>query len=469
MKVFSGPPDFEEPKVSGVGLNHEPNGGYYVVPPSYNARWDDEGYQFPESDALGLMHESPWEDKHGFIFHVRCYSLLQEFFHPKEVPLARLLEVCESIPFQNRGLDWEHDYGGIMDVNKNDRYLWDDQGIFNWMQQQLAHEPAEPWNDSDLETLLCTVQPRSPATHRRNLMNPIPVDTALSSHFFTKLPLELLENIVFYLHTSEVMALAQVSKVLAMKLPEGLGQLFWASRFLSPFEFDYIFGPQHLKGPRDWRTIYINVAKAMPCSKGLQNRKRIWKLIQSPLLDLICMRGNKNLGSSSWPLHEYAYGWRQVSGKLQPIRRYPRASEFNGGCRRFHLQRENMPKFCQVAASTISIGNVTYVTGVRFVSNGGQETTVGYTAGEIRSPGITDQVVHATEVHGFILAMGTRGIRALRFITGVDQLSQWIGCPDGMLRTHRLATPKAILALEAGFDVRFATFDIRHQFADMTR
>jgi hypothetical protein len=46
--VFSSSPDPLEPKVSGVGLNHDPDGAFYIVPFIYDARWDDEGYQFPE-------------------------------------------------------------------------------------------------------------------------------------------------------------------------------------------------------------------------------------------------------------------------------------------------------------------------------------------------------------------------------------------------------------------------------------
>ena len=53
--VFSSQLGLSEPKVSGVSLNHDPDYTFYVAPSSYHTRWDQEGYQFPDTDALPLM------------------------------------------------------------------------------------------------------------------------------------------------------------------------------------------------------------------------------------------------------------------------------------------------------------------------------------------------------------------------------------------------------------------------------
>ena len=117
--------------MSGVGLNHDPE-SYYIVPFSYDARWDNEGYEFPVTDELPMMRESSFDGRHGFILHAVCYSLLREFFNPREVPVARLLEVCKSFPFQCLGLSWGHDYGGVICVDQENQYHGKDKISMAW-------------------------------------------------------------------------------------------------------------------------------------------------------------------------------------------------------------------------------------------------------------------------------------------------------------------------------------------------
>ena len=457
--VFTSPLDPLEPKVSGVGLNHDPDGGFYTVPSQYDTRWDDEAYQFRATDELPLMRQSPYDGRHGFILHATCHSFLQGFFYPKMVPVARLLEVCKSFPFQNLGLSWGHDYGGMVSIDQEYQYPWEDQ-YHDPEQLEPTHQPADPWNVPELKELLQRAQLGFLIKQPTNSTKLTRTGCAGLSNFFTGLPFEILEHIVTYLPTDEVKTLARTSRGLAMVIPSELGQSFWASRFRKSFELDFIFETQEHRDRLDWRALYFGVMKVMLYSSGLQNRKRIWGLIRSPLSGLLCIRCSGNPALPLRDANKARLRWREVCGNLQPLVQRIGASKFAAGCKRFYAQRAFIPtSLCRVIVSTISIANATYITGARLIPKEGPEACLGYTAERNQSfPNTVDQFMDATGVQGFILAVGSRGIQALQFITCAGQLSQWFGCPDGLPRTRRLATSESIAALEAGFDVRVASF-----------
>ena len=454
--VFTRPPDPREPKVSGVGLNHDPDGGFYVVPSSYDARWDDEGYQFPATDELPMMRQSPWDGRHGFILHAVCYSLLQEFFGSKGVPVARLLEVFKSLPFQYLGLSWGHDYGGIICIGQENQYPWEDQYVDGVQQPELTHQRADPWNIRELKGLLQGAQLGLPTEQRANLVNSAPMSSEVLNNRFTRLPVEVLDCIMPYLPTDDVRNFVRTSKGLAMIVPSTLGQSFWASRFQKSFELDFIFETQEHRDRLDWRALYFRVIKVMPYSSGLQNRKRIWSLIRSPLSKLLGIEWSDSPAPRLSDANKDQLRWREVCGNLQPLLNRPGAGKFAVGCKRFRTQRIFIPiPLRQIVVSTTSLANVTYVTGLRFIPDTGLGVCLGYTAeGNQSFLNTADQLLDAVGVQGIVLAMGSRGIQALQFITYAGQVSQWFGCPDGLPRTRRLVTSECIAALEAGFDVR---------------
>ena len=457
--VFTSPPDPREPRVSGVGLNHDPDGGLYVVPSSYDARWDDEGYQFPITDQLPMMRQSPWDGRHGFIFHAVCYSILQKFFGSREVPVARLNEVCRSFPFQYLGLSWGHEYGGIVRVDGKNQCPWEDQYLDEVEQPELSHQRADPWNVREVKGLLQGTQLGSQMRRNIKSTTSAPMNGAVMLNHFTRLPVEVLECIMTYLPTNDVRSFVQTSKGLAMVVPSKLGQSFWASRFQQSFELDFVFETQEHRDRLDWRALYFEVMKVMPCSSGLQNRKRIWGLIRSPLSTLLCMDWSDCSALHLGDVNDDQLRWREVCGNLQPLYNRPRAGKFAVGCKRFREQCVFIPNpLRQIVVSTTSIANSTYVTGLRFIPHTGLDVCLGYTAkGNQSFLSTTDQCTDAVSVQGIVLAVGSRGIQALQFITCAGQFSRWLGCPDNLPRTCRLATSKSIAALEAGFDVRTAS------------
>lgn len=459
--------------MSGVGLNHNPSDSY-IVPPSNDARWDDEGYQFPDTDAMSMMSESLYdESRHGFILHDMCHSLLKDFFHPRGVPMARLWEICNSLPFRYRGVSWGHDYGGLASLQH--LYPWEGQDINDRSYAQpklgLQHR-ADPWNTPELlRELLEGTQVDMPKKEIVNSIKLSQIDGAVPN-CLTRLPLEIIGHIVTYLPTDDVRTLGRASKELLMIVPSGLGQSFWASRFRPPFELNFAFETHKYRDKLDWRSLYLGVVKAVRCSSGLQNRERIWGLIRSPLSELVNMHWCGS--STSLPLDTGGnqLRWKEVRGDLMPPKEIIRNSDglqgsvlplpptFEEGCNRFHIQRTFIPTLLrQVVISTILIGNASYVTRLQLIPTNGPAVDLGYRAeGKQLSSNTADQFMDITGMRGFILAMGSKGIQALQFITCDGQLSPWFGRPDGVPKTRRLATSESIAALEAGFDVRKAPF-----------
>lgn len=224
------------------------------------------------------MRQSSFTSPRGFVFHAVCYSLLQAFFHPIQVPLARLLEVCRSCPLQSLGLSWGHDYGGI--VSLRNRYPGEERYLNFTRQPTLhQHQRAEPWDVQVLRKLLQGAQLSLLKKQKLNSTKSIPMNGAVPNRF-TKLPLEILGYVVTYLPTDDARSLARTSRELAMIIPSGLGPSFWASRFRILSELDFVFKAQTHRDGLDWRSLYFGVIKAMHRSSGLQNRKRIWNLIR---------------------------------------------------------------------------------------------------------------------------------------------------------------------------------------------
>jgi hypothetical protein len=141
-------PGAHEPRLSGIG--RQVRNGRYIGPPNYDARWDDEGYQFPDSDEF-QMGGGPYSDRHTFIMHAHCCSLLEQFFHPRPIPLARLVEVCRSCPVQGNWflqyLSWgvDHSYG--WKISPRNGYPWEEQPD-DWVPHKIGSHPRpqNPWN-----------------------------------------------------------------------------------------------------------------------------------------------------------------------------------------------------------------------------------------------------------------------------------------------------------------------------------
>ncbi|KIM99684.1 hypothetical protein OIDMADRAFT_181105 [Oidiodendron maius Zn] len=422
--------------------------------------------QLPNGDAFEL---SPFDGRDSFIMHANCYSLLAQFWHPQPVPVARLLKACCSCVFLPnwRGLlSWGpgHDYGGI--IGLRNKYPWDEPDDFNGEGpvriRRSDDSPEDPWSKlklvttylerSRLDGSATQTKGKRSRKARRSIRKPSARGSErfttvgnIISNYFTKLPHEIFEFILTYTPTDGVKSLARTSKGLNIIIPSGLGQSFWASRFQDPFEYGYVFEAQTYGVRFDWKALYFCIKKGS--SPRLKNRRRIWRLIQS-LSELLCVQWKGDQGLLPLDRDQKELKWKEVHGLIEQPKRRQNLSRFWASpiCNRLYSQCTSIPSvLCRIVVSTVSSGTATYITGLCFISNQETEISLGYKSKRGSS-------LEMTGLQGFIIAVGSRGIHAIQFVTPTGQLSQWFGNPKGMPITRRLASCKPITALKGGFD-----------------
>ncbi|KAG5217798.1 hypothetical protein GTR04_3449 [Trichophyton interdigitale] len=79
--------------ISGVGRHSDPYTIDWIAPSDSASRWDDPGYTPSSSDRIPVMRQDADGGLHGFVMHDLCWQLLQKFYEPDDVPVARLLDI----------------------------------------------------------------------------------------------------------------------------------------------------------------------------------------------------------------------------------------------------------------------------------------------------------------------------------------------------------------------------------------
>ncbi|KAL9131737.1 MAG: hypothetical protein Q9217_000412 [Psora testacea] len=221
--------------------------------------------------------------------------------------------------------------------------------------------------------------------------------------------------------------------------------MFWASRFEPGRERDLIFEQRNCKKRKDWRGLYgfTNRTTSVP---GLQNRRRIWSLIQL-LKEPLKLRVRDNSRALSADMSSIGLRWICVAGDIRQELGAGHCRGFTEGCRVLNEQYTPIPdSLSKLAFSIIGAGDTTYVVGLRLVSGQGIDICLGYIAEG------KELFLEVKVLRGFIVAIGPRGIRALQVISGDGTRSRWFGCPKNSPITERLRGPKSIAALKVGFD-----------------
>jgi hypothetical protein len=124
-------------------------------------------------------------------------------------------------------------------------------------------------------------------------------------------------------------------------------------------------------------------------------------------------------------------------------------SQLEKGCRRFWSARVAVPagRISQVSASTVRLGNLTYIVGLSLSTAAGEVAWLGY-------KGASERSVPLSGLWGFNVAVGLGGIHALECIDGATGGPMaWLGCPEDAPQTERLAVGGTVTALKVGFDV----------------
>lgn len=380
--------------------------------------------------------------RHGFVFHEACWDLLEKAFHPRPVPVTRLFDVCRSLPFPLLvvGLSWGHDYGGPVHIDDEHHFPWEEDRFTD--REFLEPDPMfseNPYEVPEVRTVLTEAPERPPVPGRAISAATVPERDGLLA-----LPPELRSAIAMYLPTSDVLNLRLASRAFWTILDS---QQFWASRFGDVSERSWLFEVWgDVPKSRDWRWLYRRTNHGH-ISPGLQNRVRVWNLSQKMLR--ILEFSWKEVGLTTSPKPEPQW-WTHVSGNLWERPAGGRYLRFEGGCRVFHKHRVPIPhNLSRLSISSVRVGDAEYLAGLKLVTAAGESHQVGYWS---VAPDV-EKYVQVSEIRGFNLAVGSRGIHAIQCIEGGSRTRRWLGSPDRSPKTQRLDVDRRVTELEVGFDV----------------
>jgi hypothetical protein len=423
--------------VTGVGLYNDPDGGEWIAPLNFTARWDDAGCNSSTRDKIGVIRQHPVNGRYGFPFHEACWSLLEKAHSPEPIPCKALFEVCRSLPFpsEGTGLNWGHDFEGLVLVDNQNLYPWEDRFVDRdcyWALSLGARN--DPYHVPEIQQLPYEDFQAPPAV---SYSRPTVVDC------FAALPEEIRIAIASNLPTVDALNTRRASRSF---LSIFYSQQFWASRFRANADRSWLFESQEWGNAHDWRWLY-RLTNKRHRTRGMQNRERVWKLIQR-VREILHLRWIEPPILPSPSPNPASLRWLEATGDLRPEERIGPYHGFNEGCRLFYEQQTSIPSLLsQIVFSVIQLGDAEYIAGMRLIPSQGEVIQLGY-----RTEG-RELFLNIIFLAGFNLAVGSRGIQGIQCIADDRQTSQWFGCPYGAPRTRRLAVSGPITAIKAGFDV----------------
>ena len=396
--------------VSGVGLRENARSSAWFAPLDEGMRWDDRDYHLKASNRIPVMKQPPDNGCHGFVLHDACWCLLKAASDTQSVPLERLRNICESLPLPLwwEGVCWDHDYGGLALLDEQGHYPWEDRLREQTVCSEIhRNAKANPYDVPDMSRL-----PIKLLDHPPDSLPPSPRNDC-----FMLLPWEILEGIVDLLPTTDVLILRLASRSFA---PILTSQSFWASRFAPGRERDFIFEARKWKNCKDWRLLYRHTSAAH-ATPGLQNRRRIWSLIQI-IKEYLSLRINEKPRDLSADMNDTDLRWNQVGGDIKQALGAGYCKEFNDGCRIFDKVHAFIPKtLFKMALSVVQAGEADYIVGLRLISVEEDDKQLGY-----RAEG-KELFFEVRALRGFAIAVGPRGIRALQVICDDGTRSPWFG------------------------------------------
>lgn len=407
------------------------------MPVDPKMRWDADDNDVEVLDELLVMGRIPWSGryKNGFLLHDACWHLLQKAFLPSEIPLQRLIKVCQSLPFP-RLMDcvsWDHNYGGLHRLNDINYYPWEDRLVDEVNDEEvLAHAEANPYNIPEVPNLLAM---------RLEHPTGLPLNTQVRD-CFSRLPWEILEAIAINLPTNDALSLRCISPAF---LPLFSSTIFWASKFKANGDRGFIFETWENRNDRDWMSLY-RLTNRTYGSFGIQNRRRIWDLVR-PLKNITSLRLAEDFKTANLDEKFPFLRWSRATGDVKD-EEYEYPLNFPVGCRILGTHVAQIPNdLSKIGISIISFANTTYIVGIRLITEKSSEICLGFVSES------KEVIREAAAFRGFVLAMGSRGIHALQIVSQDASLSEWIGYPNESPITQRLANFHFIAGLEVSFDV----------------
>ncbi|KAL0783437.1 hypothetical protein CaCOL14_001343 [Colletotrichum acutatum] len=293
---------------------------------------------------------------------------------------------------------------------------------------------ANPYEAEEAHHLLTEAPEERPSPK-----GPVANATAPERDSFHALPQELRSAIAIYLPTLDVLNLRLASRSFWTIFNS---QQFWASRFKQKSDRSWLFESQDGAQPRDWRWLYHRTNNAH-IGPSLQNRVRVWNLAQK----VVAALDFQWIDSGSEPSQQQgSTQCLKVSGDLWERPSGPHHSHLDKGCLLRETYRLTIPEdLSMVSIWSIPIGEILYIAGLKFATATGDVRQIGYRT-------TTEQSVEISDIRGFKLAVGERGIQALQCIDQNSDTSHWLGNPEMSLKTLRLNADERINDLDIGFD-----------------
>ncbi|KAJ5096886.1 hypothetical protein N7456_007607 [Penicillium angulare] len=425
--------------LSGVGIYDDMH-DQLRAPSDPSERYDDADY---DPHLATVFHvKIYWEETRAFVSHDLCWKLLEKASQPKMIPLERFIEICESLPLplEIDCFHWGHTYGGI--------YSFDTESSYPW-QCQLVNQP------SDLEAFRsATHNPYEIPEVKKLIAEPAcePVSSMIDYEHefidcFGKLPWEIRESIANNLATHDALNLRESSRSF---FPLLASSTFWASRFQPGAERAFLFEKPNTAENRDWLSLYRQTSRKQS-SPGLQNRMRIWHLIDH-ISQLLSLSLDEKWYEASSPFSdEHESTLVDATAEIaKPLASDGVDPNFQDGCRVSRRLYASIPHdLVAISFSFVDLEDYTYLTGLCFRSKNGRVVRIGYVSAHIE----LYEVEGLQCLSGFVLAIDPRGIRAVQVVHSNGDRSQWFGSSKFTPITERLAVLDTTKPIRVSVDI----------------
>lgn len=453
-----------EAHLSGTGERQQAADVVYLSPPEEGSQLDPFKVHLMRSSFA--TETRPQEaSRWGFPFHCACWDILNSISpRNQKRDTQAILDLCRSYPVQRGILNFGHDYDGCVQTNPYDMTPLDPTaGDDSWLVRGMTpgYMMSDPLRVPGLRDFFQTAEDGGPQSYP-TVDHACEIDPIADA--FSELPATLLETILLYLPSPDVIRLKQASRVFANV---ALTDPFWRSRFLpgrelgSLFESDRHLTASSLRG--QWKRLFFS-ARKLDSDAHVMNRKRVWNLALSldNLLDKVtgstCDGQPVRSLSEPHAVADYMH-WETASRSLKPA-----TSAFTSGSRSLCERITAIPYEVEVVfVSTVEVYGRTYISGIRLQYHGGYSSKLGYIRPQTEYP-ITWPVSSQSPIAGFHLAQDERGIRGLAVLSSGDDVSNWIGDYEGFPK-RRLALTSASEGLSVGF--LKGGFDVSHLKSSM--
>ncbi|KAI1841405.1 hypothetical protein JX266_012416 [Neoarthrinium moseri] len=478
-----GPDPSAEPTLSGVGFQR-PQDPEHVVPAAAHQRLEegDPGL-YPSAGGLVRVRdvkppgpEVPAEEQvdfaWGFVFHEACWAVLEQAVTPASVDVPALWRVLCSVPCGSDVPNWGHNYGGLYMGTMRDQTKGEHFVLLGRNSNLVIPSTfSDPYKVPEIERLVANLRIRpGPERDERDETDNGGPEPAVSmgrkspggsmgnKDPFALLPTELKELLLSYTESPAVASLRLASRAMA-SMP--LTQHFFRSRFWPEREmhafFDAFLLPESEVRGTDWTRLYWQLKTRLRFNRvclGERNRLRIWNQTIKPLTEAVSQitKMSPLMGGPDW-IWDTQGADLETDWKILSTSRFHAPLAFGEVRRAVYRAEVEIPadRLTGVFISFVHFFNTRYITGLRFVSEGGSGVEIGY----ILSRAEEYLPVYGS-LDGFFCAVDECGFRALALLTGqhmVTEYLSWVGEGDSLSVRPLKSSGTRLRKLRASFDV----------------